>query len=57
MPESAVGTGDRSHCLGLSDRAKQCLPHRHLLEGRVQMVDRPLLDEDLSTIHSAKGQE
>jgi hypothetical protein len=39
MPERAIGAGDRGHCLGLVDRTEQCLAHRHIVEGRMQMVE------------------
>jgi hypothetical protein len=39
VPKSPIGTGDRSHCLGLIDRAEQCPSHCYIIKGRMQMVE------------------
>jgi hypothetical protein len=39
VPERLIGAGDRSHCLGLIDRAEQCPPYRWIIERRMQMVE------------------
>jgi len=39
MPKSAIGAGNRCHRVGLVDRAEQCPPHRHVIEGRMQVVE------------------
>jgi hypothetical protein len=39
VPELAIGANDRSHCLGVIDRAERRLAHPHIIEGRMQMVE------------------
>ena len=39
MPERAIGAGHCGHCLGLIDHTKQCLPHCHVIERWMQMVE------------------
>ena len=44
MPTSGIGAGNRSHFLGLIDRAKQRLPNCRVIKRRMQVVEAQYAD-------------